>query len=222
MIDGNYVNFLYSTLNVRIQMNNDLVINEQVLDEGELARIVSEKNVPTTFRMLVVKAKRGHMVAENVKAPHEDDIPSLKNNLFIDEVGNEVGMNSLGGVQQKFRWKINKRKFYCIKESFFKLANMSGTIRPPGQQAKGNTGQLNNPFPRHPSQKSFKLKIPVPKGKIKVNWNNNDILDEHPLGTPDGYNYVTHVVIMACKAGDNYQTSDWSVETHGQTVGYDL
>ena len=222
MIDGNYVNFLSSKLNIRIQMNNDLMINSEIDDEGELARIIAERNVPTTFRMIVVKAKRGHMVAENVKSPHDDDIPSLKNNLFIDEVGNEVGMNSLGGVQQKFRWRVNKRKFYCLKESYFKLANLIGTIRPPGQAAVGNTGQLMNQITRAPTQKSFSLRIPVPKGKCKVNWDTSDTLDYHPLGTPDGYNYVTHVVIMACKPGDNYQSLDWSVETHGQTVGYDL
>lgn len=222
MIDGNYVNFLSSRLNIRIQMNNDLLINGNITDEGELARLISERNCPTTFRLLVVKAKRGHMVAENVKAPHDDDIPNLKNNLFIDEVGNEVGMNSLGGVQQKFRWRVNKRKFYCLKESYFKLANVSGTIRPPGQTPAGNTGQLMNQITRSPCQKSFSLNIPVPKGKTKVNWDLNDTLDSHPLGTPDGYNYVTHVIIMACKPGDNYQTNDWTVETHGQTVGYDL
>ena len=222
MIDGNYVNFISSKLNIRIQMNNDLMINSEITDEGELARLVSEKNMPTTFRLLVVKAKRGHMVAENVKTPHDDDIPSLKNNLFIDEVGNEVGMNSLGGVQQKFRWRVNKRKFYCIKESYFKLANLVGTIRPQGQSAAGITGQINNQIPRHPTQKSFVLNIPVPKGKTKIDWDLADTLDYHPLGTPSGYNYVTHVVIMACKPGDNYQTSDWSVETHGQTTGFDL
>lgn len=222
MIDGNYVNFIGSKLNIRIQMENELAINSLISDEGELAQIIQEKNMPTTFRMLVVKAKRGHMVAENVKSPHEDDIPDLKNNLFIDEVGNEVGLNSLGGVQQKFRWRVNKRKFYCIKESYFKLANIVGTIRPPGQQAAGNTGQLMNQLPRHPTQKSFSLNIPVPKGKCKVNWDTNDTLDYHPLGTPDGYNYVTHVVILACKPGDNFRSQDWSVETHGQTYGYDL
>ena len=184
MIDGNYVNFLSSKLNIRIQMNNDLMINSQINDETELARLISEKNVPTTFRMLVVKAKRGHMVAENVKNPHDDDIPSLKNNLFIDEIANEVGLNSLGGVQQKFRWRVNKRKWYCLKESYFKLANQVGTIRPQGQSATGQTAQLNNPFPRHSSQKSFSLNIPVPKGKCKVNWDMNDTLDYHPLGTP--------------------------------------
>ena len=223
MMDGQYCNFMSSKLNLRIQMNNGLsAMDANTGDELDLAHEVARSNLPTTFRVLVVKAKRGHMVAENVKSPQVDSIPDLASNLFIDETAQEVGLNSSGGVQQKFRWRVNKRKWYCLKEIYFNLSNVSGVYKGQGVATAGGLNQLTNQIPRYPTQKSLSINIPVPKGKTKIDFDPNDVLNDHPKGTINNYNYVAHTIILACKPGDSFGAHDWSVETHGQTVFVDL
>ena len=223
MIDGQYVNFIKSNLQVRIYMNNEMTfLNANTGDEIDLAHQVARQNLPTTFRVLLVKAKRGQMVAENVKSPHFDSIPDLASNLFIDDVGNEVGLNSLGGVQEKFRRKINYKKWYCLREMYFNLCNVSGIVKAMGTTSAGALNQLTNQLPRHPTQITFNAGIPVPRGKTKIDFDVNDVVDDHPKGVISNYNYVAHLVIMACKPGDAFAANDWSVETSGQTTLVDL
>ena len=223
MMDGMYCNFINSKLNIRIQMDNDMSQMDATNgDEIDLAHEVARSNLPTTFRVLVVKAKRGHMVAENVKNPQQDSIPDLASNLFIDETAQEVGLNSTGGVQQKFRWRVNKRKWYCLKETYFNLSNVSGIYKAQGVATAGALNQLVNQTPRYPTQKSLTINIPVPKGKTKIDFDPTDVENDHPKGTINNYNYVAHTVILACKPGDEFGAHDWSVETHGQSVFVDL
>ena len=223
MMDGQYCNFISSKLNLRIQMNNALsTLDANTGDEIDLAHEVARSNLPTTFRVLVVKAKRGQMVAENVKSPQVDSIPDLATNLFIDETAEEVGLNSSGGVQQKFRWRVNKRKWYCLRETYFNLSNVSGVYKAQGVATAGALNQLTNQTPRYPTQKSLTINIPVPKGKTKIDFDPSDVLNDHPKGTINNYNYVVHTIILACKAGDAFGAHDWAVETHGQTVFVDL
>lgn len=223
MIDGQYCNFISSNLKVRIYMNNELTfLSAATGDEIDLAHQIARSALPTKFRVLLVKAKRGQTVAENVKSPHFDSIPDLASNLFIDDVGNEVGLNSLGGVQEKFVRKLNYKKWYCLREMYFNLANVSAVIRQAGTTAAGAAAAVGNQLPKHPTQITFNAGIPVPKGKTKIDFDVNDVVDDHPKGVISNYNYVAHLVIMACKPGDDFAANDWSVETSGQTVLVDL
>ena len=205
-IDGNYCK-LKSTL-LRININLDPVVQNNGADLDNLDVIL-----PRQFRLIQVKAKRTNSVAIGGASGVESYSGSLGINLWIDELNQEKGLSSQGSVADAFTWLVNKQKWQVLADERF-------TLYPNVFQKRTSDGSAysvaSGPNGLAKSQRFKNYYLPVPKGKIKYDF-------DHVSAQPTNFNYIVHTVIL-CKSMGGSGTPDsrgWNVQATGMTTVLD-
>lgn len=137
---------------------------------------------------------------------------AIKDNLWINNSGNEIGLASDMGSLEPFSFLVNKQKFQVLKDYKFTLcANTMGSA----------TNPYSAGVKQYPSSKQIKCFYPVPRGRTKWAFRSG-ISVSNPQ--PIDFNYVVHTVILCRVRGSvtNYMSDNWSVQCNGTTAVLDL
>lgn len=177
------------------------------------------KQSPHEFRVLMVRAIRGNSVDPDVPLANTTNqiTPSLRSNLFIDELGSQKGFGDSTSVADLFNWPINRQKWQVCHDKRFTLKAMCvPTMDPTIPVLSSGMGT-----PHYPNQKTLKMYLPVPKKKTTFSFEGNTSTPRQ--GQPLNFNYVYHTIILSrCTANNgNMLSNNWSVQANGCTAVLD-
>lgn len=207
-LDGRYGKITSSQQNIWIQMNPQA-------NPGTLSATYLAGMMPHEFRLIQVKAKRNNSIAATTGPDQLAASGAIKDNLWIDNSGKEIGLTNDMGALEPFSFLVNKQKFQVLKDYKFTLcANSYGaTLDAPLPYSAG--------VKQYPSSKMLKCYYPIPRGKTK--WAFRDgVSVSNPQ--PIDFNYVVHTVILCRVRGSvaGYESANWSVQCNGTTAVLDL
>jgi len=204
-LDGRYGKITSSQQNIWIQMNP-----QSIAGTDTSTRL--EGVMPHDFRLIQVKAKRSNSIAATTGPDQLAASGAIKDNLWIDTSGKEIGLTNDMGALEPFSFLVNKQKFQVLKDYKFTLC-ANGVY---GAAAAYPAG-----VKQYPSSKMIKCYYPTPRGKTK--WAFRDgISVSNPQ--PIDFNYVVHTIILARVRGSvaGYESANWSVQCNGTTAVLDL
>ena len=119
---------------------------------------------PLQFRVLHISMKAAHL-----------NLPDMLKSLFIDQLGNRVGLDETGSVKDlMYDWKINTDQFTVHKD--FKIKLQQTPVYPATEQIAGaavTSGQAFDQGPKHPSQYNCSFWLERPKKKLRFATTNN-------------------------------------------------
>lgn len=171
---------------------------------------------PLQFRVLHITMKASHL-----------NLPNMLNALFIDQMGNRIGLDESGSVKDlMYDWKINTDQFTVRKD--FKIKLQQTPVNPATLQVSGGpptAGQVFDQGPRHPSQYNCSFWLDRPKKKLRFATTDNGTNNNYE---PLNANLQDYVLVFCTRyetcgnpgALNNVgvQTADqWQVRVSGTT-----
>ena len=141
--------------------------------------------------------------------------PSIATNLFRNESGNAVGINSEIATQDAFTWFINKQFWTVLKDERF-------TLTTPVITNVASSALVRSYAPNVAQHKSARFKkywLPKPRNKVIFRSNTVDGVARNEIVD---YNYVVHTIIL-CKntSSGERPSTHWSVQANGATAFID-
>ena len=154
--------------------------------------------------------------------------PNMLTALFIDQMGNRVGLQETGSTKDLMRdWEINREQFSVHKDFKIKLQQTpSNPVSTTAlQQSTPLLGQVFDQGPRHPSQYNCSFWLERPKKKLRFAVNDDGATNSFE---PVNANLQDYIIIFCTRYetcgnpdamnGVGPQTADqWQVRMSGIT-----